>query len=212
MSEVKLEGFILETQHFTEYAGLVAFLSSKGITYCYDKDFYFKYQRFYPIFKEARFAITLHPGADEHRFYLRKLEPIEHYQVPSHYIAYFQWLISLALLTQKTNDHPEIFFKFYYRFLQQLKRNAQPAFINFSMIYIELHVLESIGSGDFITHYEHIMRLKNISPHFNEFFLKKMIDYNDFKLIQEYIGCVIYQFFSWNKGFDVFKECIQMIQ
>ncbi|NBV28367.1 hypothetical protein EBS02_05020 [bacterium] len=208
----QFQGFILSCKHFNEQAGLVCLLTPQGVKYVYDKDFYAKYQKYFPYMKETLFAIEVFPGSDEHRFYLRELDPIVRFDTPNQYTFYLQWLISLALLTQKTSDHPAIFFKCYYRFMQQLQENPKKEMINFSLVYIELHVLVSMGSGDFMTHFEAIVRLKGISMEFHDFFLNKLIDDNDFIIIQEYIGQIIYDFYSWNKGFDVFKECLQVTQ
>jgi hypothetical protein len=207
----EFQGFILDYQHFTENAALIAILSKKGIVYSYDKDFFSKYQSFYPTLKETLFSIELYQGADEHRFYLRKLEPILLFKVAPCYALYCQWLTSLALFTQKTSENPALFFKFYHRFMQQIERNPSFDAVYFAMTYIQLHVLESLGLGNFITHYENIVRFDAITDQFNDNFFKKQMTYNDFMIIQEYIQHVLHQLFSWNKGFNVFKECLNFI-
>lgn len=204
-------GYVVDYRHFGEYAALIAILTEQGIVYCYDKKFFFDYETEVSYLKSTKYIISLAQGADEHRFYLKKLESIKRFEWSDEYIPYIQFMMHLVLRTYKSIESPKLFFKFYERLCLRIEQKPSDEEMYFYLSYIEIHLLGLMGLGKFVDHVDEILRLKTISGNFgNNFLLKKMIQ-EDFLVVQAYVARFIQQSFSLNQSFILLMQSLCLI-
>ncbi len=194
-------GYIVDYRHFGEHAALISILTELGVIYCYDKNFFFDYEAEVPYLKNTKYIVYLIQGADEHRFYLKKLESIKRFEWSDEYLPYMQFMMHLTLRTYKSIDAPKLFFKFYERLCLRVEQKPSDEEMYFNLSYIELHLLGLMGLGKFVLHIDELLRLTTVSSNFgNNFLLKKMLK-QDFLAVQAYVARLIQQSFSLNQSF-----------